>query len=231
MAIGGILNFSGTSLTIGNSVFDYNSGTDTIGQSTRSLLPDPSSGPDTFGRVSISLVPTYDLEVPASFSLAISSARARFSSSRARRTRSATILVAWPWVRAPTLVSSACPLSPEHHLCLRFEWTGRQLCITLAAWQPLAETSPLALSGATSAAHLAINDGTNFVANQHHRRQLCGRCHWPRHHIRYFYLAIPQRCAFAFQLYLDGNGNALQLGADTLEVTTGPAYLKTATSN
>jgi hypothetical protein len=35
---------------------------------------------------------------------------------------------------------------------------------------------------------------------------------------------------FTFQLYLDGNGNALTLGVDGQEVNAGPAYLQTATS-
>lgn len=33
---------------------------------------------------------------------------------------------------------------------------------------------------------------------------------------------------YGFQLYLDGNGNALELGDDKLQVTAGPAYLQTA---
>jgi hypothetical protein len=35
---------------------------------------------------------------------------------------------------------------------------------------------------------------------------------------------------FTFQLYLDGNGNALELGVDALQVTAGPAYLQTTTT-
>jgi hypothetical protein len=34
---------------------------------------------------------------------------------------------------------------------------------------------------------------------------------------------------FAFQLYLDGNGNALELGTDTIEGSAGPSYAQTAT--
>lgn len=33
---------------------------------------------------------------------------------------------------------------------------------------------------------------------------------------------------FAFQLYLDGNGNALEVGTDAIQGTTGPSYLQTA---
>ncbi|MGB9420605.1 MAG: hypothetical protein WBR26_04115 [Candidatus Acidiferrum sp.] len=34
---------------------------------------------------------------------------------------------------------------------------------------------------------------------------------------------------FAFQLYLDGNGNALELGTDTIQGSTGPSYVQTST--
>jgi hypothetical protein len=35
---------------------------------------------------------------------------------------------------------------------------------------------------------------------------------------------------FTFQLYLDGNGNALELGVDSLQITSGLAYLQQAPS-
>ncbi|HEY6770803.1 MAG TPA: hypothetical protein VI386_39190, partial [Candidatus Sulfotelmatobacter sp.] len=42
------------------------------------------------------------------------------------------------------------------------------------------------------------------------------------------YLASP---IAALQIYLDGNGNALELGVDNSEATAGPSYLQTATSS
>jgi hypothetical protein len=42
-------------------------------------------------------------------------------------------------------------------------------------------------------------------------------------------MPIPE--PFAFQIYLDGNGNALELGVDPSEATAGPSYLQTATSS
>jgi hypothetical protein len=42
--------------------------------------------------------------------------------------------------------------------------------------------------------------------------------------------SIVQGIPFIFQLYLDGNGNALELGVDTSEATAGLAYLQTVTS-
>jgi hypothetical protein len=57
LVIGGVLNFSGTSLDITNSVFDFNNGGGTI-----LLAQDFSSGsvsaPDPFGRIVISLTPS-----------------------------------------------------------------------------------------------------------------------------------------------------------------------------
>jgi hypothetical protein len=41
----------------------------------------------------------------------------------------------------------------------------------------------------------------------------------------------PLNIMLSFQLYLDGNGNALVLGADGVEASEGPAYLQTATSS
>jgi hypothetical protein len=36
---------------------------------------------------------------------------------------------------------------------------------------------------------------------------------------------------FSFQLYLDGNGNALELGVDATQITEGLSYLQTAASS
>jgi hypothetical protein len=40
-----------------------------------------------------------------------------------------------------------------------------------------------------------------------------------------------QNPSFTFQLYLDGNGNALELGVDGNQATSGLAYLQTASSS
>jgi hypothetical protein len=43
--------------------------------------------------------------------------------------------------------------------------------------------------------------------------------------------SISNNPTFTFQLYLDGSGNALELGADNLQITSGPAYLQQAQSS
>lgn len=42
---------------------------------------------------------------------------------------------------------------------------------------------------------------------------------------------ISNNPTFTFQLYLDGNGNALELGVDSLQITSGLAYLQQAPSS
>jgi hypothetical protein len=64
LVIGGILNFSGTSLNTTNSVFDLNDGGGTIllaqGFSSGSV-----SAPDSFGRIAISLTPSSSSSIPS----------------------------------------------------------------------------------------------------------------------------------------------------------------------
>lgn len=55
LAIGGILNISGASIVVGNSVFDYNDG-GTIGQA-KSFVSGTVGAPDAFGRVVFTLTP------------------------------------------------------------------------------------------------------------------------------------------------------------------------------
>ncbi len=56
LVVGGVLNFSGTSLNTANSVFDYNDGS---GQTllAQSFSSGSISAPDSFGRIAISLTP------------------------------------------------------------------------------------------------------------------------------------------------------------------------------
>ena len=62
LVLGGILNISGNSVSVGNSVFDYNDG-GSVGQG-QSFASGSISGPDSFGRVTISLSPSLSSGVP-----------------------------------------------------------------------------------------------------------------------------------------------------------------------
>jgi hypothetical protein len=234
-AIGGVLNISGTSLSTGGSVYDYNLGNygpppnmPLIAQAQ--LFSSGSiSGPDAFGRVSISLVPASTSNLP-SFILTgyvVSPGQIQLVESQADNLNDDLGGMALGQ-GANTGKFSPASLATTSYV---FASSGEDINSSgpftgLANFGgSLSFSSTGAITGT-----LAINDGTNFVAtgitSGSYTVDATGRASLTNIVTSQF-----PGAAFTFQLYLDGNGNALHLGADILEVTSGPAYLKTATSN
>ena len=227
LAIGGVLNFTGTSLTITNSVFDYNVG----GQVGQALLfaSGSLSGPDPFGRVTISLTPTSTSNVPAFIltGYVIGPNQIRLVESQADTLSDDLGGVAL----GQGSNAGGFSLSSLGNTTYVFAASGQDVnsASTFGGLATFGGNLSFSTSGALSGT-LAINDGTNFVATNitggNYVVDFTGRAT-----ISGILTSQFPSDAFTFQLYLDGNGNALQLGADALEFTSGPAYLKTATSN
>jgi hypothetical protein len=233
-AIGGVLNISGTSLSTGGSVYDYNLGNYTPGQKPQiaqaQLFSSGSiSGPDAFGRVSISLVPASTSTLP-SFILTgyvVSPGQIQLVESQADNLNDDLGGVAIGQSANAGKFSPASLATTSYVFASSGEDINSSGPFTGLAnfGGSLSFSSTGAITGT-----LAINDGTNFVAtgitSGSYTVDATGRASLTNIVTSQFPGDV-----FAFQLYLDGNGNALHLGADILEVTSGAAYLKTATSN
>jgi hypothetical protein len=226
LAIGGILNFTGTTLSIGNSVFDYNVG-GTVGQNQ--LFSSGSiNGPDSFGRVSISLTPT---NVP-SFILTgyiVSTGQIQLVESQ-QDTLSDDLGGVALGQGSNTGTFSLSSLAGTTYV---FASSGQDEN-TSATFGGLATFggSLSFNSGGGLSGILAINDGQNAlttsITSGSYIVDPTGRATLSSILTSAFPAAND---AFTFQLYLDGNGNALHLGADLIEYTSGPAYRQTATAS
>ncbi len=215
LVIGGILNFSGTSLNAANSVFDYNDGG---GQTllAQSFSSGSVSAPDSFGRITINLTPS-------------SSTVGRTWTDRLR-----------PW----TVTQFNCSRVKRHPQCrsrrnssragIQHRAVQRQQCRQqqLRARQPgpgykwsrLSRRlfQPL-LSDGSASGDLAFNDifntsgkgntfsGATYAVDPTGRVVITN--------------VVPSNLSnitLSFILYLDGNGNGVVLGADNIQQTTGP---------
>jgi hypothetical protein len=232
-AIGGILNISGTSLVVANSVFDFNL-VGNVGQ--KQLFASGSvTAPDSFGRVTFTLTPTSTSGSPT------------FTSG-------VPAFILTGYVQSPgqiQLVEQADPLNGDlGGVALgqgsnTNQFTASSVANTTYVFAASGEdVNNLATfaggfafnsSGGVSG-NLAINDlsfaGTSPLSGGSYTVDATGRVTISNVAATISRVGggTPGSASFSFQLYLDGNGNALELGADSQQVTTGPAYLQTATS-
>ena len=228
LAIGGILNFTGTSLSIGNSVFDYNLGAYGTTNGPQIGLAQLFSsgtvnGPDSFGRVSISLVPTTSSGVP---SFILTGYIVGPGQIQLVESQNDVLLDDLGGVALGQAANAQFSLSSLSGTTYVFASSGEDVVSLATFGGNLSFSSSGAISGT-----LAVNDGTNIAAGT----SITGGSYVVDATGRATLSTISTSqfgsSAFAFQLYLDGNGNALQMGADVLEETTGPAYLKTSAAS
>ena len=227
LAFGGILNFTGTALSIGNSVFDYNLGAygTTNGPAiglAQLFSSGTVNGPDSFGRVSISLVPTTSSTVP-SFILTgyiVSPGQIQLVESQ-----NDMLLDDLGGVALGQAANAQFSLSSLAGTTYVFASSGQDVAGLATFGGNLTFSSSGGISGTLAVNDLTPGDlaaGTSITAGSY-VVDATGRATLSTITTSQFAPAT-----FAFQLYLDGNGNALHMGADINEVTTGPAYLKTA---
>lgn len=220
LVFGGVLNISGTSLVAADSVFDYNNGGN-VGQGLL-FSSGTVSAPDAFGRVTFTLTPSSSTNVPA-FIL----------TGYIVGTNQIQLVESQTDALTADLGGTALGQGTN-----TFQFTQASIAnstyVYSAAGEDIHGLTSLAgnfvfgPSGSISGT-LSLNDltavvandtitGGSFVVDQTGRVTMNG-------------VGTQQlQATFTFQLYLDGNGNALEMGADNLQDTAGVAYLKTATS-
>jgi hypothetical protein len=219
MGIVGILNINGSLISTTNSVLDYNDG-GSVGKAVF-LTSGSVSTVDTFGRITFTLTPntaallgivlTGYIVGPNQIQLVESQMDAQGSDlggmalGQGNNTGNFTTAS----VSGSTYVFTGIGADSNGSLHL-----GGGIVLN---------------SNATVSGILALNDFVNFgsvtIAGGNYLVDATGRVS-----ITNVLPSLVQGTPFAFQLYLDGNGNALELGVDNSQLSEGQAYLQTASS-
>ena len=223
LVIGGVLNFTGTSLNTASSVFDLNDGS---GQTlmAQSFSSGSISAPDSFGRIVISLAPSNSLvksigltgyvldghiiQLLESQTDALNGDLGGTALAQGTNTGqfSAASIVNSTYVHGSQGQDTNGPVS----LGGSFTFAPGGVVGGLLAFNDFENPSG---KGNTFSGATYTVDATGRVTISN---------------------VIPSNLSnisLSFQLYLDGNGNALALGADNIQQTTGLAYLQNGLSD
>jgi hypothetical protein len=222
LVIGGILNISGGALSIGNSIFDYNDG-GTVGQS-QTFASGSVSAPDSFGRVTFTLTPASGVSEFALTGYIIGTNQIQLVESQ-MDTLGADLggVALGQGTNANSFSLTSVANKTYVHGSSGEDING---LVTIAGGFSLGP------SGAVTG-QLALDDGDNFVTDN-----ITGGTYMvdPTGRVTLQGVTLSTQLQgltgpFAFQLYLDGNGNALELGVDGFQATAGLSYLQSATSS
>jgi hypothetical protein len=225
LAVGGILNISGASVTAGNSVFDYNDGGN-IGQA-QTFASGTVSAPDSFGRVVFTLNPTASTGVPsfavAGYTVGTNQIQLVETNDTLGGDLGGTALGQGSNTGQFNLASVAGG-------SYAFGANGQDNTSAGSNIVQMAGAFGLNADGNVSG-DIALND-LNFSFGS----QITSGTYTVDPNGRVTLTAtissnqISNHPTFTFQLYLDGNGNALELGVDSLQITSGLSYLQQASS-
>jgi hypothetical protein len=220
IGIGGILNVGGTALNVSGSVFDLNDGGNTVLQN-QSFASGTVTLPDSFGRIAFSLVPSSASAVP-SFILTgyiIGTNQIQLIESQLDNLNATTGGMALgQGVNTGTFTSSGPFVAGTSYI---FGASGEDAngVLQLAGAFTLNSTGSVggtvALNDIVSSFSSPISSGSYTLASN-------GRISISN--VSSSLIPNP----LSFQLYLDGNGNALELGVDNIEVSGGVAYASAA---
>jgi len=214
LVIGGILSINGTSLNTTNSVFDYSDG-GSIGQG-QSFQSGALSAPDSFGRFTMTLTPSQSSD--SSFGLIgyiVGPNRIQFVENiedQLQATLGGTALG-----QAKNNTFSAADVSGSSYAFIASGADANGLASFGGAFS-------LNANGSVSGV-LAYNDGANRQGPQ-----ITGGS-WtidPNGRVTLSNVMLDNanigNGPYTFQLYVDGNGNALELGIDDIQGSTGPSF-------
>jgi hypothetical protein len=220
LALGGILNVAGTSLSVSNSVFDFNLNGSLIGQA-EAFASGTISAPDPFGRVSFNLTPSTASGVPQ-FILTgyiVGANQIQFVESQADTLNDDLGGMA---LGQGTNTGQFTQASIANKTYV-YEASGQDTNNLVTIGGSFAFNTNATLSG-----NMALNDGTTFGSNPISTGSYAVD---PTGRVTMIGVTVPglNNAVFTFQLYLDGNGNAMELGVDALQTTAGQAYLQATT--
>jgi hypothetical protein len=222
IGIGGILNVGGTALNVSGSVFDLNDGGNTVLQN-QSFASGTVTLPDSFGRLAFTLVPSSASAVP-SFILTgyiIGANQIQLVESQPDNLNATTGGMALgQGINTGTFTSAGPDVAGTSYA---FGASGEDAngVLQLAGAFTLNSTGSVsgtvALNDIVSSFSSPISSGTYMVSSS-------GRV--TISNVSSSLIPNP----LSFQLYLDGNGNALELGVDNIQVSGGVAYAQATPS-
>ncbi len=217
LAIGGILNFSTGTLSTTGSVFDFNDGGD-FGQA-QGFGSGSVSTPDTYGRVTFNLAPNSSSKFPG-FILTgyIVGNKIQLIENQNDALNGVVGGVALSQGLNTGKFNSNSPMVSGQSYAYGLSGEDSNGLLTMAGGFGL--NADGTLSG-----RLAFNDIANHNGNSitgTYTVDPTGRVTLNN------VLASNLNVSFTFQLYLDGNGNALSIGVDDLEASGGLAYVQQA---
>jgi hypothetical protein len=216
-AIGGIFDVSGTSILNTGSVLDYNDG-GTFGQGL--LISSGSvTAPDSFGRVQFTLTPNMTLQGLVLTGYIVSPSRIQLVEMLAdplNGTLGGTALGQGTHTGGFSAANSG-------NATYVFSGAGADAAGSMQIAAGITLNSDGSVAGS-----LSLNDQTNFgtvpLTGGSYTVDATGRVT-----ISNVTPSLVATVPFAFQLYLDGSGNALALGVDQSELFAGPGYKQAAT--
>jgi hypothetical protein len=221
LAIGGVLAFSNGTLVTANSVFDYNDNMVVLRQK-QGFASGSVSAPDSFGRVTLSLAPSGNSGIqPLTLTGYVNGTQLQLIESQSDALNGFTGGVALSQgTNAGTFTASAAFVA------------GTSYAFGASGMDPNGTTNlagGLGLNGdGTVSGSMAINDLVNSFGFS-----ISGGTYTvdPTGRVTVSNVTSPSFVGtLTFQLYLDGNGNALELGVDASEVTGAAAYAQQASS-
>jgi len=219
--IGGVIDISGTSLSVANSIFDYFDG-GAVGQG-QTFASGTVTAPDSFGRITISLTPSQ-----ASGAVEFSVIGYIVGFARIQFVESVNDTL------GGTLGGTALGQGPNSG-SFSTAGVGGGTYVFIAAGED-ATNGTATFAGAfvlnsngTVSGTLAYNDRASdqglTISGGSWTVDSLGRVALSNVSVSGSNIG---NGPFAFQLYLDGNGNALELGCDTIQGSAGPSYAQTA---
>lgn len=214
--LGGVLNISGTTISLTTSVFDVNFGGNN--RSNRVFTAGSVSAPDSFGRISIGLTPDPAIGLADFILTGYIIGPNQIQLIESQQDNLGFNLAGMALGQGSNTGNfSAANLSGKTYVFGSGGVDGNgilNLAGTFAFGANSALTGSMAVND-TSAVGVNTITGGSYTVDPKGRVTITG------------VTLSPLTDTLAFQAYLDGNGNAMVMGADTVQVSAGPAYVQT----
>jgi hypothetical protein len=223
--IGGILNINSTAISVSNSVFDYNDGGSPAQKQT--FTSGTVSAPDSYGRVVLTLNPSGSSGVPSFAVAGYTVGTNQIQLVETQDTLGGDLGGTALGQGSNTGQFTQAAIGGSTYVFGAIGQDGFSQNSTIAQ---MAGGFGLNADGTVSG-DIALNDLTLHIGSQitsgTYTVDPTGRVTL---NVTTMSGSLPNPLSFTFQLYLDGNGNALELGVDDSQATFGLAYLQTAPS-
>ena len=208
LAVGGVLNFNAGALSTSGSVFDFNDG-GTVGQA-QTFASGSVSSPDAFGRVSITLTPSVSTQPMLMFGGYIVGSRV-YLVENTNDNFGGTLGGVALSQGANTGKFSQIGVAGQSYA---FGVSGLDANGNLVMGGGMGLSGNGSMSGKMVFNDLAIHNGNSIAGS--YTVDATGRVT-----VSNVTASNVSGATFGFQLYLDGNGNAVVIGLDTFETTGG----------